>query len=108
MELLPQLCAVLGVFALLGLTLWWLRKRGALQMGAIVPFRSMSGLGGNRKKVLERLDALQLSPTHSLNLVRMADRAILIGTSPSGFYLVESGSWKTLQTQIDAAPESSR
>jgi hypothetical protein len=51
-------------------------------------------------KVLQRIDALQLSPTHALSLVRMGDRAILIGTSPSGFHLVESSSWKTLETQL--------
>jgi hypothetical protein len=27
----------------------------------------------------------------------MGDRAILIGTSPAGFHLVESAPWKTLE-----------
>lgn len=87
MEILPQLAAVLGVFALLGVTLWLLRRRGLVTM--------------NRKtspyKLLTRVDALQLSPTHALSLVRMGERAILIGTSPAGFYLVESTPWKALE-----------
>jgi hypothetical protein len=100
LDLLPQFIAVVAVFALLGLTLWWLRKRGALEFKAGLPFRLPAARTGRQRKILERVDVLQLSPTHSLNLVRMADRAILLGTSPSGFYLVESSSWKALQAQL--------
>lgn len=92
-----QYLAVLSVFALLGFTLWWLKSRGVVQMASLFPFRMPRPRQRTQEKVLHRIDALQLSPTHSLNLVRMADRAILIGTSPAGFYLVESSSWKTLQ-----------
>jgi flagellar biogenesis protein FliO len=102
LDILPQLLAILGVFALLGFTLWWLKRRGAVQI-APMPFR-MSASKGTHPKMLQRVDALQLSPTHSLNLVRMADRAILIGISPGGFYLVESSSWKTLEAQAEARP----
>ncbi len=105
MELLPQLTAVLGVFAILGVTLWWLRKRGALQMSPLASFRPVSSRLTGRNKILERVDALQLSPTHSLSLVKMADRAILIGTSPAGFYLVESSSWKTVEQQQSGASQ---
>lgn len=86
MEILPQLLAVLGVFGLLGLTLWWLRRRGMVAIS-----RKSSS-----HKLLKRVDALQLSPTHALNLVRMGERAILIGTSPAGFCLIESSPWKAL------------
>ena len=98
MEILPQLLAVLGVFGLLGLMLWWLRRRGAVQI-ARMPFRLPARDKGTHPRMLERVDALQLSPTHSLNLIRMADRAILVGISPGGFYLVESSSWKTLEAK---------
>jgi flagellar biogenesis protein FliO len=102
LEILPQLLAVLAVFALLGFTLWWLKRRGAVQGVPLMGFRLPSARSRTQTKVLQRVDALQLSPTHSLSLVRMADRAILIGTSPSGFYLVESSSWKTVQAQVEA------
>jgi flagellar biogenesis protein FliO len=95
------LLAILGVFALLGFTLWWLKRRGAVQI-APMPFRMSARNKSTHPKLLQRVDALQLSPTHSLNLVRMADRAILIGVSPSGFYLVESSAWKALETQAEA------
>jgi flagellar biogenesis protein FliO len=100
LELLPQLLAILGVFALLGFTLWWLKRRGAVQI-APLPFRLPGRTKGSHPKMLQRVDALQLSPTHSLNLVRMADRAILIGISPHGFCLVESSPWKTLEAQME-------
>lgn len=100
LELLPQFAAVIAVFALLGITLWWLKKRGAVQGNASFPFRLRPRRGLGQGKVLEHVDTLSLSPTHALNVVRMADRAILIGTSPSGFYVVESHSWKALQAQM--------
>jgi flagellar biogenesis protein FliO len=87
LEIFPQLLAILGVFGLLGLTLWFLRRRGMVSIT-----RKTSP-----NKLLKRVDALQLSPTHALSLVRMGERAILIGTSPAGFYLVESSPWKALE-----------
>lgn len=98
LEILPQLLAVLGVFGLLGATLWWLKRRGAMQVAPGLPF-GLSNRKSNPDKLLQRVEALQLSPTHALSLVRMGDRAVLIGTSPAGFYLVESSSWKTLTPQ---------
>lgn len=100
MDLLPQFGAVLTVFALLGATLWWLRRRGALQFKSSLPFRLPAKASKARGKILEHVDCLQLSATHSLSVVKMADRAILLGTSPNGFYLVESSSWKSLQDQL--------
>jgi flagellar biogenesis protein FliO len=93
--------AVLGVFALLGVTLWWLRRRGAVQVAPFFPLRSARK--ANSEKLLHRIETLPLSATHSLNLVRLADRAILIGTSPAGFYLVESSSWKSLEGKTEEA-----
>jgi hypothetical protein len=97
---IPQLLAVVGVFGLLGLTLIWLRRRGLVQAAPRLmrPWTSSRKRGDG--KLLQRVDGLQLSPTHALSLVRMGDRAILIGTSPAGFYLVESSSWKTLQAHV--------
>ncbi len=101
MELLPQLLVVFGVFALLGFTLWWLKRTGAAQFRSGFALRTFMPKTRSHVNVLQRVDGLQLSPTHSLSLIRMADRAILIGTSPAGFHLVESSSWKTLQSQME-------
>jgi hypothetical protein len=107
--------AVLLVFALLGLSLWWLKRRGLAQLrttttGAAAPYSAPFRFWPERKpkgpKILQRVDALALTPTHSLHLVRMAERAILLGTSPSGFYLVESSPWKNLEGQtVSAVPQ---
>jgi flagellar biogenesis protein FliO len=105
LDILLQLAAVLGVFSLLGLTLWWLRRRGAVRIGSCLPARFRALRSRAQPKMLERVDSLHLSPTHSLNLVKLADRAILIGISPAGFYLVESSPWKTLQQQ-QPSPEA--
>ncbi len=101
MDFPPQLVGVLAVFALLGLTLWWLKKKGAIQVAGFLPARLTNRGTRGGEKLLQRVDGLQLTPTHSLALVRMADRAILIGLSPGGFYLVESSSWKALQPVAD-------
>ena len=100
MEIFPQFLAVLLVFALLGATLWWLRHRGTVQLTPMLPFRRTAK--GSSGKLLQRIESLQLTPTHALSLVRMGDRAILVGTSPAGFHLVESTPWKTLELKESA------
>ena len=105
MEILPQLLAILAVFALLGLTLWWLRRNGALQLRSCLPPRFSSSRGRSQTRLLGRVEALQLTPTHTLSLIRLADRAILIGTSPAGFHLVESTSWKILEARAAQVQE---
>jgi flagellar biogenesis protein FliO len=99
MDLLPQFAAVVVAFAIMGLTLWFLHKRGALQVRKGLPFnlsvpRSRTT---SKTKLLEQADRLQLSPTHSISVIKMGERAILLGISPAGFYLVESSPWKNLQ-----------
>jgi flagellar biogenesis protein FliO len=103
LEILPQLLAILAVFALLGLTLWWLKRNGAIHLRSYLPQRFSTSGARSQTRLLGRVEALQLTPTHSLSLIRLADRAILIGTSPAGFHLVESTSWKTLEAQSKEA-----
>lgn len=38
---------------------------------------------------IERLERLVLSPHHSLHLVRVAGRALLVGVSPAGIQVLE-------------------
>jgi flagellar biogenesis protein FliO len=82
MVYLQQMLAVLAVFGFLGGSLWWLRKRGLARFA----------MGGERKKtgVLTHVDRLPLSPTHTLHLVRMADRGILVASWPGGCQAIES------------------
>jgi flagellar biogenesis protein FliO len=88
MEYLQQMLAVLAVFGLLGGALWWLRKRGLARFA--MP-SSKKNVG-----VLSQIERLPLSTTHSLHLVRMADRAILIASWPGGCQAIESSAWTQL------------
>ncbi len=83
METFQQLWAVVVVLGLLCGGLWLLKRKGwartALRRGAD------DGLPR-----LEIVDRLSLTPQHSLHLIRMADRTLLIGLSPNGCNLLES------------------
>jgi flagellar biogenesis protein FliO len=86
MALTGQMLAVAVVFSLLGATLWWLRRTGRAHF--------LLARGGPRpERRLELIERLALTPHHSLHLVRLADRAILVGHSPSGLTLLESFEW---------------
>jgi len=81
MELIGQMTAVAGVLTLLIAVLWWLRRRGFAQVGAIRMSRS---------RRMERLERLTLSPQHSLHLVRLGDTALVVAASPAGCCLIQS------------------
>ena len=84
MESSGQLLAVLMVLGLLCGSLWLLKRKGF----ARTSFRRSARPGQPR---LEVLDRLALTPQHSLHLIRMADRTLLVGLSPQGCNLLESG-----------------
>lgn len=88
MEYLQQMLAVLAVFGILGGAMWWLRRRGFARF-AMTTSKKNQG-------VLSQVERLPLSTTHSLHLVRMADRAILIASWPGGCQAIESAPWNQL------------
>jgi len=83
MELVRQAAGVAAVMLLLGAALWWLKSRGMAQWA------------GQRRKArrLEAVERLPLGPQHALYLVRMGGRGILIGLSPAGCSVLDSGAW---------------
>lgn len=80
MEELRQAAAVALVFGLMAFALWALRRRGFLPA-------ARSRRAGRRLVPVERL---ALSPRHSLHLVRVANRTLLIGVHPEGCALLET------------------
>ncbi len=77
----------LAIFLVLGLLiggLWLLRRKGfaSVRLGLAPGAR-----GGRRMELLERMP---LTPQHSLHLVRVEDRLILIGVSPGSCSQVDS------------------
>jgi hypothetical protein len=85
---MEQILAVMAVFALLGGSLWWMKKRGIAAISGFsrLPQRRSGG-------TMESLERLPLTATHVLHLVRVADRAILIASSPAGCQVVETSPW---------------
>jgi len=79
-----QILAVFLVLALLITTLTLLRKKGLASLNFSLPRRS------NGTKQMQQVDRIVLTAHHSLHLVRVRDRMILIGVSPSGCNAVES------------------
>lgn len=91
-----QMLAVALVAALLAGTLLWLRRKG---------FGGTAGklLGIRRPRRLEMLDRLSLTPQHSLHLVRLGNRTLLLGRSPSGLALLD-----TVEGRSDNPEEAAR
>jgi len=76
MEYLRDFAAVAGVLGGLAATLWWLRHRG------------WAGSLPKRRRELECLERLALGPQHSLHLVRVGARLMLVSSSPAGCALI--------------------
>ena len=77
MEAIQQVLSVLAVLALLGGALWWLRRKGLAQF-------SVRGPGGSKTKSMKVVERLALTPQHSLYLVRVGPRTMLVAASPGG------------------------
>ena len=90
MEILRQLLAVLFVLGLLGAAVWVLRRNGRAGWRGGFHRRREPGL-------LAAADRLALSPQHSLVLVRVAGRALLLAVYPAGCTLLESFAWQEVE-----------
>jgi flagellar biogenesis protein FliO len=91
MELIQQAAAVTAVMLLLAGALWWAKGRGLASIG-----------GGRRaERRMEAVERLALGPQHGLWLVRVGGRGILVGISPSGCSVLESGEW----SRFEALPQ---
>jgi flagellar biogenesis protein FliO len=97
-----QLFSVLLVFALLGLAVWALRRGGAmgqrgalrigsLRIGALAPFRLGFGRRPGRERSLASVERLTLTPQHSLHLVRIQGREVVVATYPHGCAVLTEG-----------------
>jgi flagellar biosynthetic protein FliO len=83
MEMFQQFVIVLAVLGLLCGALYVLKQKGWARTG-------LRRTRDNGQPRLEVIDRLPLTQHHSLHLVRMADRMLLIGLSPNGCNLLES------------------
>ena len=76
-ELIRQVVAVGVVFGLLGGAVWFLGQRG----NALGSIFERAPKRGSRMQVIERL---RLTPQHTLVMVRVADRSLLVALHPGG------------------------
>ena len=81
MEIVRQVLSVFAVFALLGGALWALRRGGAAS------FRGWPR-AQKRARHMESMERLALTPQHSLHLVRVQGRELLVATHPQGCALL--------------------
>lgn len=79
-----QTLAVFLVLALLLVLLWFLRRKGLATVNLGLANR------GTKRKLMQVIERVPLTANHSLHLVRVQDRVILIGVSPSGCNQLES------------------
>jgi flagellar biogenesis protein FliO len=78
MDIVRQIFSVLLVFALLAGALWMLRRG-----------RRVSFSGTLRKnRSLESIERMSLTPQHSLHLVRIRGREVVVATHPQGCSVV--------------------
>ena len=82
MEMFQQLTIVVAILALLCGAMWVLKRKGWAQT-------TMRRSRADGQPRLEVIDRLTLTPHHSLHLVRLADRTLLVGISPNGCNLLE-------------------
>ena len=78
MEFVQQLAGVMLVFGLLGALVWFAKGRGFA-----LPVRS------SRPRRMEILERLVLSQQHSLHLINIDGRTILIGVSPGSCQMLD-------------------
>ena len=93
MDAVQPIFAVLFVLGLLGGTLYWLRGKGVAKF-------AVKGLGRTAGRQIQAIERLALSPQHSLHLVSVCGRTLLIGVSPSGCTVLEQ--------DLPASPEVNR
>ncbi len=93
MEEVRQALSVLVVLGLLAACYWWLRRKGLAQFAP----RLRSNAKGKSMQVVERL---ALTPQHSLHLVRVGGRIILVAAAPGGCSIMES-----VQETVDRGSE---
>lgn len=82
MDVFEQITMVFLVFAVLGSLLLVLRRKG------VATFRfARKGSGGGKQ--LEVIERLPLTASHSVHLIRVGNRTLLVGVAPGGCTLLE-------------------
>jgi flagellar biogenesis protein FliO len=87
MEAIQPVLAVLFVLGLLGGVLFWLRAKGLARFNG----KAIGRPGARRMQAIERLP---LTPQHSLHLVSVGGRTLLVAVSPGGCSVLNGPEWE--------------
>jgi hypothetical protein len=79
MDVLRQVFSVLLVFSLLGAVLWLLRRGGKVSFRGLAWKRALGST-----KTMVAVERLSLTPQHTLHIVRIDGRDVLVLTHPQG------------------------
>jgi flagellar biosynthetic protein FliO len=93
MDILRQALAVGLVLGLLAAALWLLRRQGLARWRGPRLGRRAAGL-------MSPIERLALSPQHSLCLVRIGERALLVAVHSGGCSLLASFPWRDLEARF--------
>lgn len=88
MEALQPVLAVLFVLGVLGGALYWLRAKGVARFNG-------NGIGRSGARQMRVIERLVLTPQHSLHLVTVGGRRLLVAASPGGCTVVDAATWQT-------------
>jgi flagellar biogenesis protein FliO len=94
MDVLRQVFSVLLVFSLLGAALWALRRGGRISFQGFARKRI---LGNTRSMVA--VERLALTPQHTLHLICIHGREILVATHPQGCSVVTTAAERAMGAQ---------
>ncbi|HVV43730.1 MAG TPA: flagellar biosynthetic protein FliO [Bryobacteraceae bacterium] len=86
MEEIQQAVIVMGVLAAFGIALYVLRNRGMVTFG-------VKGLRTSEGRKLQAIERLPLTAQHSLHLVKVSGRVMLIAVSPGGCSVLDGSGW---------------
>jgi hypothetical protein len=88
MDALRQVFSVLLVFSLLGALLWGLRRGGRVSFNEFTWKRLAGKRIAERTRSMVAVERLVLTPQHTLHLVRIDGREVLVATHPQGCSVV--------------------
>ena len=87
LQLIRQVAGVAATMLFLAAAVWWLRRRGLVRIPS----------ARRAARRLEAVERLPLGPQHTLCLVRIGGRGVLVGLSPSGCHVLETGEWSRFE-----------
>jgi flagellar biogenesis protein FliO len=81
MGLMQQSAAITIVLVLLWLALWWLKCKGVVAVTGRLRLN-------DAQRELEIQQRLTLTPNHSLQLIRVRERSLLLAVHPAGLTVI--------------------